>query len=592
MLIDESGSIDETWNVSGDVCFWGFNPISAISDIGGAVVDTVTDTVADVVDEVADTVVDGVTHVVTATADVSADLAGDLWGSSKWIGARGFDMIGHGTALVGPTISLVGEVADTATLGLADDLLEVVDDTVLDTLDEVTGGIVDIDYDDGGLSVDVGIDDVIGIGLSIGEDGLSTDSEVLGADLAVGVGDDGLVLDVEAGVDTFPLPYLDAHLEVDDDGNVSANGVVQGPYPVGDGMVYGKAGGAFESTEDGWMVAGEAEGTYYGADGTTVHAEVGISYAETEEGSAFAASAAGSVTTEYGSAAGGVGYNRIEQDGEVLETFEAEGQAKGFGLEASGEAKYLGIETDEGSMSIWETDTEFEGFDAENLVSLGAKVLGSSDVLPDSVDGLVDQMSEGGTSALMNNLDQQGLTQVVQGLGEQGTSQLIDKLGGDGTAGQLFGQLSDQAATELVHKAAETGDVADLLSGLDAEETAALVARLATSRGGTIAPPAATPAPGGADPGGDDLLGLDPSIDEGVGDFGLDDSIPGLDEADGLGGIDPDPIAAVEVDDQMPVMDIVEDPVADDAGPSLLDETVEAADEFEDSIDDLFEGLD
>lgn len=577
MLIDEFGSIDETWNVSGDVCCWGLpNPISAISNAGGALVDAATD----VLDEVVDEVVDGVTHVVTAVADVSVDLTAELWGASKWVGARGFEMVGQGTAMVGPAISLVGTVADTVTLGIADDLLEVVDDTVLDTLDEVTGGIVDIDYDDGGLSVDVGIDDVIGVSLSIGEDGLSTDSEVLGADLALGVGDEGLMLDVEAGIDTFPLPYLETHLEVDGDGNISANGVVQGPYPypVGDGMVYGKAGGGFQSTDEGWAVEGEAEATWYGADGTQIHGEVGVSYAETEDGSAFSASAAGSFSNEYGTVGGGVGYNRLEKDGEVLETFEAEAHAEGFGLEASAEAKYLGIDTAEGSKSIWETDTDFDGFDAENLVSLGAQLLGSSDVLPDSVDGLVDQLAEGGTGALMENLDQQGLAQVVQGLGQQGTSQLVNKLGDDGTAGALIGQLSDQAATEFVHKAVETGDVADLLSGLDAGETAALVSRLATSRGGTVGAPSAD----GADAGADDPLGLDTPLDVGVDDLGLDDAIPGLDE---IGGFD-------AVDDQTAVVELAGDPLADEAAASLMDETVEAADAFEDSLDDLFEGLD
>ena len=579
MLIDESGSIDEMWNVSGDVCGWGWSDaVGAVSDVGGAVlgaggdaVDGVVDAVDDVVDAAVDAVVDGVTHVVTTAADVSWDAVGESWAASKWVGARGLDMIGNGSALVGPAISFVGEVSDAATLGLADDLLEVVDDTILDGLDEVTGGVIDIDYDGGSLSVDVGIDDVIGIGLSIGEDGLSTESDVFGADVAIGVGDDGLMLDVEAGIDTFPLPYLDAHLEVDNDGNISANGVVQGPYPypVGDGMVYGKAGGSFESTEEGWMVAGEAEATWYGADGTQIHGEVGISYAETEEGSAFAASAAGSVTTEYGTVSAGAGYNRIEKDGEVLETFEAEANAKGFGLEVSAETKYLGLETDEGSISIWETDTDFDGFDAENLVDLGVKLLGASDVLPDSVDGLVDQLAEGGTGALMENLDQQGLAQVVQGLGETGTSQLIGKLGADGTAGQLIGELSDQAATELVHKAVETGDVGDLLSGLDAEETVALVARLATSRGGTLAPP----------------------TEAGADEFGLDDPIPGLDD-DLLGAADTDLIPAAGIDDQTAAVDIGDELIPDAVGESLLETTVDAADALEDSMDDLFEGLD
>lgn len=331
--------------------------------------------------------VDGVTHVVTplATAvwDSTIESIDMSYVAAKYIGARGVEMVGEGAALVGPAIELTTGIADVATLGLADDVLDVVDDHVLDTIDDVTGGIVDIDYDDGGLSVDVGIDDVIGVGLSIGEDGISADSEVIGGSLGMGVGDGGILLDAEAGIDEFPLPYLKTHVEIDADGNVDINGVVQGPYPypVGDGILAGRLEGGFQRNEEGWMADGQAKAVWMGADGTQISGEVGVMYGENESGNVFSANAAGEISGEYGTAGGGVGYSRIDQDGVIIESFEAEAHASGFGMEAEAGAKYMGIETPDGSESAWETDFDVSGVNPERLIALGAEALGDDDGL-------------------------------------------------------------------------------------------------------------------------------------------------------------------------------------------------------------------
>ena len=374
-------------------------PVSGALDAASGAIDDIGDLGAELANEalaatnsagsfLAGGIIDGVTHVVTPVAtavlDVTLETLDMTYDAAKYMGARGVDMVVEGTALVGPTIELVGVAAEVATLGLGDDVMHAVDDHVLDTIDEATGGIVDLDYDDGGFSVNVGIDDVIGLGLAIGEDGLSADSEVLvGGSYGIGVGDDGLLLEAEGGIDVFPLPYVETHVEIDADGNVDVNGVVQGPvpYPVGGGILAGRVEGGFQKTEEGWMVEGQAEGVWFGADGTQISGQAGLVYGENEDGSIFLANAAGSITGEYGTVSGGASYARIDQDGVVIETFDAEAHASGFGMEAGAGAKYMGVETPEGSESMWETDIDVSGVDPERLMALGAEVLGDDDGL-------------------------------------------------------------------------------------------------------------------------------------------------------------------------------------------------------------------
>ena len=391
-------------------------PVSGALDAASGAIDDIGDLGSHLANEALTTtgfagglIVDGVTHVVTPVAaavlDVTLESLDMTYDAAKYLGARGVDMVVEGTALVGPTIELVGVAAEVATLGLGDDVMHAVDDHVLDTIDEATGGIVDLDYDDGGFSVNVGIDDVIGLGLAIGEDGLSAESEVLvGGSYGIGVGDDGLLLEAEGGIDVFPLPYVETHVEIDADGNVDVNGVVQGPvpYPVGGGILAGRVEGGFQKTEEGWMVEGQAEGVWFGADGTQISGQAGLVYGENEDGSIFLANAAGSITGEYGTVSGGASYARIDQDGVVIETFDAEAHASGFGMEAGAGAKYMGVETPEGSESMWETDIDVSGVDPERLMALGAEVLGDD-------DGLVAAALESDGAAALESDDLLGI---------------------------------------------------------------------------------------------------------------------------------------------------------------------------------------
>jgi len=454
--------------------------VDVVDGASDAIGDAVKD-VADTMEDVGDTMVDGVTHVAVTSYELASTLAEDSIDLTKWVGALGVEMAGQGAVLVGPAISMTAKVADTATLGVADELLNVVDNTVLDTVDTLSGGIIDIDYDDGGISANVGIGGVAGFGASIGEDGVSAESTTPLSESSLRVGNNGLEFDSKAGIDQFPLPYVESHIEVDGDGNVSSNQVVQGPYPAYGGVAYGKATVGFERSEEGWAVAGEAEGTWYGLDGTQISGSVGLAYAETEDGSTFAASASGSYSSQYGTASGGVSYDRIEKDGDVLETFEAEASAKGFGLEASAEASYVGIETDEGSVSVWDTDVELEGLGLNELTALGAKAVSATEDPPGvdddlfGVDPLIDPVVDGLGSidgaATIGDLDEFGLdseAMIEVGLGD-GTEVVDDQ------PDVLVDQpevLMDVSGSSLLDDGIEAADslensLDDLFEGLD-----------------------------------------------------------------------------------------------------------------------------
>ena len=138
-------------------------------------------------------------------------------------------------------IGTVGTVVDTATFGVASDVLDVVDNTVLDTVDEITGGTIDVDFDDGDLSASVGVDGVLHVGAAVGDDGIRQSSDVLDQSYDVSATKDGLDAKGQAGIDWGPLPYAEGDLTVEADGDIAAHGRVQGTLPTPIGVLSGEA---------------------------------------------------------------------------------------------------------------------------------------------------------------------------------------------------------------------------------------------------------------------------------------------------------------------------------------------------------------
>jgi len=180
----------------------------AFEDVGEAVVDFVEDVVEVVVDVVED-IVDVVEDVVEVVVDVAEDVA-------DWT-------------------------------------LNVLDDTVFDTVDFLTGGVIDVDYDDGQFTagLDIGI---ASVGISIGEQGFSAEA---GFDVGLASGeisydsDDGFAASGSLGVDWGPLPYAEGHLTIGTDGSVSIGGEFQASLPLPFGEISFETSGGFERNPDG-----------------------------------------------------------------------------------------------------------------------------------------------------------------------------------------------------------------------------------------------------------------------------------------------------------------------------------------------------
>ena len=85
-------------------------------------------------------------------------------------------------------------------------VLDVVDGIVLDGVDEITGGVINVDYDDGDISASVGVDGVRHVGAAIGDDGISHSASVIDQSFDIRATDDGLQRPVQAGIDWGRCP--------------------------------------------------------------------------------------------------------------------------------------------------------------------------------------------------------------------------------------------------------------------------------------------------------------------------------------------------------------------------------------------------
>src|SRR5690606_2539395 len=116
-----------------------------------------------------------------------------------------------------------GAAADAASWagGAAADVFDAAanftDDTIFDSVDFITGGVIDVDYDGGNFSANIGIDDVAKFGVSVGEDGFKGSFDTAIADGNVAITDEGFSLSGSAGIDFGPLPYAEGHLAVSAD---------------------------------------------------------------------------------------------------------------------------------------------------------------------------------------------------------------------------------------------------------------------------------------------------------------------------------------------------------------------------------------
>src|SRR5262245_51072518 len=173
----------------------------------------------------------GLWDSITDAADAIGDAVSDAAESA-------YDEVSSSS--LGDAIAWAGETVDTATFGLASRTMNAADDYVFDTVDYVTGGAVNVDFDDGKFSVGAGFDGIAKFGASVGETGITTSSElVYGSSYELGLTDDGFIASGSAGINWGPLPHAAGHLQIDADGDVRVNGEVQGTVPTPIGLLSG-----------------------------------------------------------------------------------------------------------------------------------------------------------------------------------------------------------------------------------------------------------------------------------------------------------------------------------------------------------------
>jgi hypothetical protein len=315
----------------------------------------------------------GLWDAITDVADAVSDAAESTYDSLS-------------SSSLGDAIAWAGETVDTASFGMASRGMNFADDYVFDSVDYVTGGAINVDFDDGQFSVGAGFDGLAYTGLSVGETGVTTSGEVLGGNgYELGLTDAGFTASGSAGIDWGPLPYAEGHVQYDANGDVSIGGRVQGTLPTPYGIFSGEASGGLVANDQGWGAFIDTDGTWRTPTGITLSGGVAASYEETADGSHTSVDLDGSVGyLGMGTVGGSVGYDRLEHDGDVIENVHGEVEVDALGVSANASADYAHSNIDGVDRSDWTGDANVDADLSEVAQSVGniaSSELGGDDVL-------------------------------------------------------------------------------------------------------------------------------------------------------------------------------------------------------------------
>ena len=290
-----------------DACAW---VEGAVEDVGEAFEDAgeaIGQAASDVVDWVGD-----------AVENVGEAIVQTVVGVGETIGDFG--------EAIGDTLSGRDPVETWNEFGM-----NALDNMVFDPVDYLTGGDVNVDYEDGTFTADVDINLGIGaVGLHVGEAGFDASASF---DIGIAAGSvsfdssAGFAAGGSIGIAGGPFPYMEGHLGITPDGGIFIGGELQATLPLpGGGVSLGLDGqmelnpdgsfgaqGSFDTSVDGPMGTG---GSFH-ADG---HAEVDLAD--------FSAGFGGNIDAEGHGPAGAhagvhTGFEAGFDDGRVQTTVEA-----------------------------------------------------------------------------------------------------------------------------------------------------------------------------------------------------------------------------------------------------------------------------
>ncbi|MEO1064144.1 MAG: hypothetical protein AAFZ07_22210 [Actinomycetota bacterium] len=397
--------------------------------------------------------------------DLAGDVAGAAWDGVTAVADTAVDTVGATASIVGSGVGVVGNAVDSATFGAASGVLSLVDDTVLDGIDELTGGIVDVDFDDGNFTAGVGIDGLAKVDAGIGEDGLSHSVGALNQGYDLGVDAEGVRASATAGINWGPLPYTDADIAVGADGDLLVDLEAQGTIPTPYGLVSGSTDLGVMRNDEGFGLTLDTDGTLRRPDGSVIRGGVEVGYVETEDGSALQVGLEGSYSQPgLGTIGGSVGYSRVEQGDVVVEGFEAEANIDILGASLDAGVEMAAVTTEDGTVRQWDADVDASAPELSDLGAVAGAALGDA-----QTGKLLGQVAEG----LI-----EGETPGLAELGAVAGSAL-----GDAQTGQLLGGLADGLIA---------GDGPDAVAGADISPPA--TDPLGADVLGTTTAPAAAPA--------------------------------------------------------------------------------------------------
>ena len=228
--IDVGGAVAE---VAAPVLDFGSSFFSPVIGLGETIVETITDPVG-AIESLGEIITDPIGAVEGAfgsVMDYGTGLVEGVGGVVMGVGSAAYDLAGDGIdtglgllgqagGIAGEVIGAAGGLVNAATGGYANDALNFLDDNVLDNVDYLTGGVINIDYDNGGLTANVGVDNFLSVGGGISADGVTASADAPGLGVDVGLtGAHGATVLLDENIPGVDLPF-DAELGL----GVSADG--------------------------------------------------------------------------------------------------------------------------------------------------------------------------------------------------------------------------------------------------------------------------------------------------------------------------------------------------------------------------------